>query len=121
MDGSQGVTLPNFTTGDPVEVGSRVRLEDGRLVRVRALIVTEDGFLVSARRLEADDRTLFRVGEIVESPDEDSAEALDEDSTLSVADYIKKRALDADGMSSQEKISLMIDDIRRRERKLSRA
>ena len=113
--------IPQFETGERVQVGSRVRLSSGQLVRARALVMTSDGWLVSSKDIAADDKTLFAVDEVVESPDEDSREVLDQDSHLTVSEYIKRRALDADGLSAQEKISLMIDDVRRRERKLSRA
>lgn len=121
MNDVKTTEIPVFASGEQVAVGSRIRLADGRLVRVRALILTEEGCLVSSKALAADGKGIFAVDPIVASAEEDSREALDADSELSVSEYIKRRALDVDGLTQAEKISAMISDIRRRERNLCHA
>lgn len=115
------VEIPSFPTGERLEVGDKVRLESGQIIKAEAIVITRTGVVISTRDLAADGKTLFSVGEELGSPDDDSRDALDEDAALGVNEYLRRRAIDCDGMSQSEKYRAMIDDIRQRERRLTEA
>lgn len=114
------VTIPRFGDGRELELGDRVKIEDGTILKAASIVLTESGALVSPVELQADGRRLFSVGEsgTVGSPDDDTPEDLDRDASLAPSDYLKKRGIDAEGLSAGDRIHAMVDDIRRRERRL---
>lgn len=113
--------IPAFSDGTPLSLGDRVRLDDGSIVRVRAVVLGEAGALVSGAAVEAGKLGLVAVGKTVASADVDSAEALDADCELSPNEYCHRRALDVAGDRPSDRMRAMVADIRARQAALCRA
>ena len=111
------IKAPATSTGDTVEVGTKIRLEDGSLMRVAALAITEDGWYASSSPIKDDDRRWRRLPDVVGSPDEDTLEDIERDKGLPVGEYLRKRAIDTDGMSGEERRAAVIDDLLSRARR----
>lgn len=106
-----GWAIPRYEGGEEIGAGCRVKLEDGTLVRVEALALTAAGTFVSDVAIGEGERRWRRVGDVVRSPDEDSLEEVAADKALSISEYVRKRALDVEGMGAEERRSAVLDDL----------
>ena len=111
------IKAPTTSTGDPVGVGARIRLEDGSLMLVAALALTEDGWYASSSPIKDDDKRWRRLPEVVGSPDEDTLEDIERDKGLPVGEYLRKRAIPTDGMSGEERRLAVVNDLLERTRR----
>lgn len=111
------INPPSFASGETVQVGKRIRLEDGTLMRVGALAVTEGGWFVSSLPIRDDDKHWRRLPDVVGSPDEDTLEDIERDKGLPVGEYLRKRAIPTDGMSGEEKRLAVVNDLLERTRR----
>lgn len=112
------IKLPAFASGETVQVGKRIRLDDGAIMRVGTLALTEEGWYASPDAIRGDDKHFCRLPEVVGSPDDDSIEDVERDKALPVSEYLRKRAIDTTGMSGEEKRLAVVDDLIKRTRSL---
>lgn len=118
MSAEVTMEIPTYPDGHPLSIGDRIRMADGSLVLVRALVFTDGGNFVSAHRITKDTPGMVPVDSVVESPDTDDQESLEADALLSVNDYLKKRAIPLDGKSTTERAQAKSMDLLARQRRI---
>lgn len=112
------VQMPVCRSGRPIEVGDRVQLPDGSLLKVAAVAFTADGAFVSGKP-PVEGKAWVAVDEGVDEP-RDSQGRLEADMALGPAAYCSRRALDA-GPSANDKLAAMLADVAARSAALARS
>lgn len=103
--------LPRYESGEEVTVGGRVKREDGSLMLVRSIVLTDEGAYISDVAPKEGEPHYFLVRGSCLSPDEDSIEEIERDKDLSVKTYIEKRALDVEGLTAEQKRVAVASDL----------
>ena len=112
------VQMPTCRSGRPIELGDRVQLGDGSLLKVTAVAFTADGAFVSDKA-PVPGKVWVAVDEGIDEPC-DSQGQLQADMALVPAAYCSRRALDA-GPCANDKLSAMLADVAARSAALARS
>lgn len=103
--------LPTYEDGTEIAIGRRVRLDPGDVIRVAGILFTADGVFVTGKVPGDGDHNFHRVTSPVLDPDDETPEEVEEDFSLQVGAYIKKRALDVSDLDPKERREAVRKDL----------